>query len=160
MGKAFGALLRFLIALFIIGLVGYNTYEIAQLRAEVAGLRGGAKSGSFTRSPPHGTGTMEQIAEARSHAERASTLLKQKKLAEAADEMQAASDAAARASGNAQAETRNTVASVQKSLAKLSSETAALWKQAESFTKKENGGASASPTPNEKKNDKNSNKSE
>ncbi len=158
MGKALGAVARFVLALFIILLVGYNTYEIGRLRAEVAELRGGAKSGDVNVARATGSGMFEQLAEARSHAERASTLLKQKKLSEATKELQAASDAAARASGNAQAGTRNAVADVQDSLTKLSRETAALWKQAEGMTKtaKESGGKQP-PSIDEKKNEKQSN---
>ena len=158
MAKALGAVARFLLILFIIGLLGYNTYEISQLRAEVATLRGGERSGGIEPVRTHSSGTMEQLAEVRSHAERASALLKQKKLSEATKEMQAASDAAARASGNAQAGTRNAVADAQKSLAKLSRETAALWKQAEEMTKTaDKGGEEKVPSVvNEKKNEKRS----
>lgn len=163
MGKAFAAVGRFVLILFIILLVGYNTYEISRLRAEVAELRGGVKSVSTGAARAHSSGTMEQIAEARSHAERASALLKEKKLSEAAKEMQAASDAAARASGNAQAGTRNAVADAQKSLADLSRQTAALWKQAEGMANKANnsgGDEKEPPATSEKNNDKQSTKKE
>ncbi|MBC8134850.1 MAG: hypothetical protein H8F28_03070 [Fibrella sp.] len=163
MGKALGAIARFVLILFIIGIVGYNTYEIARLRAEVAELRGGRKAGGSGAERTHSSGTMEQLAEARSHAQRASALLKEKKLSEATKELQAASDAAARASGNAQAGTRNAVADVQKSLANLSRETAALWKQAEDMarTAKNNGGEKEPPpVVSEKNNEKRSTKNQ
>ena len=158
MGKALGAIARFILVLFIIGLVGYNTYEISRLRAEVAELRGKSSDGTAT-ARAHSSGTLEQLAEARSHAERASTLLKEKKLSEATKEMQAASDAAARASGNAQAGTRNAVADVQKSIQKVSRETAALWKQAEGIAEKAKnvgGTEKEPPSVNEKKDEKHS----
>lgn len=158
MGKALGAVARFLLILFIIGLVGYNTYEISRLRAEVAELRG-KKTGESGTARAHGSGTLEQLAEAQSHAERASALLKEKKLSEATKEMQAASDAAARASGNAQAGTRNAVADVQKSLAKVSRETADLWKQAENIADKAKnigGTEKEPPLVDEKKDEKHS----
>lgn len=163
MGKVFGAVARFVLALFILGLVGYNTYEINRLRAEVAVLRGGKNAAATRVAPAPGSGTLEQLAEVRSHAERASALLRQKKLSEATKEMQAASDAAARASGNAQAGTRTAVADVQKSLANLSRETAALWKQAEGITKtnNQNGGDEKEPSlASEKNDDKRSTKEE
>ena len=158
MAKALGAVARFLLVLFIIGLLGYNTYEISRLRAEVAVLRG-EKSGGGEAARTPGSATIEQLAEVRSHAERASALLKEKKLSEATKEMQAASEAAARASGNAQAGTRSAGAEAQRSLAKLSRETAALWKQAEGMAKtgNKNGGVETTPpVASEKKNEKRS----
>ncbi|MBC8140573.1 MAG: hypothetical protein H7Y38_03945 [Armatimonadetes bacterium] len=152
MGKAFGAFVRWIAALFIIALVGYNTFEINRLRAEVATLRG--------ETPAARSGAAEQLAEAQSHAERAKTLLGQKKFSEATAEMQAASDAAARASGNAQAQSRSAIAGVQKSLAELSEKTAALWRQAEAATTaaKNTGGSAKSAPLSEKKNDAKQNK--
>lgn len=146
MGKAFGAFVRWMAALFIIGLVGYNTLEINRLRTEIAVLRG-------ADSQPKKSGAAEQIAEAQSHAERAKTLLEQKKFSEATREMQAASDAAARASGNAQAQSRAAMDSAQKSLAELSAKTAALWQQVEAATNaaKETGKAQTDPEKNNAK---------
>ncbi|MBC7807405.1 MAG: hypothetical protein H7145_14800 [Akkermansiaceae bacterium] len=162
MGKALGAVARFVLILFIIGLVGYNTYEISRLRAEVARLRGGEKRGNAEAMGMRRSGTLEQLAGVQSHTERASALLKQKKLSEATKEMQLASDAAARASGNAQAGTRSAVADAQKSLASLSRETAALWKQAEGIAKKAGsvGDQKEPPVVSEKRNEKQSTKQE
>ncbi len=157
MGKALGAIVRFLFALFIVGLVGYNTYQVGLLRAQVAELQVARRPGSPAVrgvSPTHGSGTVEQIAEAQSHVDHASALLKRKKFVEAAAEMQAASDAMARAGGNAQARSRGAIAEAQRSLTKLSDQTAALWKQAEMM----NGGKNA-PSPTSEKNDKHSEKS-
>ena len=147
MGKAFAATCRFLIILFIVGLVGYNTYEIGRLRAEIAALRGASGA-----AQTHSSGTMEQIAEARSHAERATTLIKQQKISAAAKEVQAASDAAARASGNVQAQSRRSVADAQESLAKLRSRTADLWRQAEAAAK--TAGGTSPPATHEKHDEK------
>ena len=148
MGKAFGAFVRWVIALLVIALVGYNTFEINRLRAEVATLRG--------RSQAARSGAAEQLAEAQSHAERARTLLEQRKFSEATKEMQAASDATARVSGNAQAQSRTAIAGVQKSLAGLSEKTAALWRQAEAATQaaKETGKTVESTPTTEKNNAK------
>ena len=152
--KALGGVVRALFVLFILGLLGYNTYEIARLRAEVAALRGGNGKSELV-AQTSSSGAMEQIAEAWSHAERASALLKEKKLSEAAKEMQLASDSAARATANAQATSRSTVVGVQKSLSRLSEQTAALWRQAEAATKtaREAGGVEKSAPPETKKDD-------
>ena len=133
MAKAFGGFIRFLFVLLIIGVIGYNTYEIGRLRTEVAALKAGSSGKSASAGTPHaaGSGAMEQMAEAQSHAERASAFLKQKRFGEAATEMKAASEAAGKASGNAQAESRTAVAALQSTLTKLSSETGAMWKQSE-----------------------------
>jgi len=132
MAKAFGAFLRFLFVLLVIGLIGYNTYEIAQLRAEVAALKAGkTQDTEVGQGHRPGSGTQEQIAEAQSHVEKATALLKEKRFGEATKEMQAASDAAQRAGGDAQAQSRTAIANLQGSLSKLSNETGALWKQAE-----------------------------
>ena len=98
MAKALGGVARFVLVLFIFGLLGYNTYEIGRLRADIAELRGGGGASRGGEARTNSSGTMEQLAEVRSHAERASALLKQKRLSEATKELQAASDAAARAS--------------------------------------------------------------
>ena len=133
MGKAFGAIMRFLFATILIGVLAYNTYEIGRLRAEVAALQAGhAEEANVAQRRQVAAGAMEQIAEAQSHTEKASQYLSEKRFADATREMRAASDAAQRASGDAQTESRGAVADMQQSLAKVSAQTAALWKQAES----------------------------
>jgi len=142
MGKALIAFVRFLLVLFVIGLIGYNTYEIARLRAEVNMLRAERRSGrsgelSIARVPA--SGAFEQIAEARSHAERAQALFKAQRLHEAAAEMRAASDSAARANADAQANGRGAVAHVQTTFQQWGQTSASLWKRAESMTNAANG---------------------
>lgn len=149
MGKAFAAVVRLLVALFIIAVVGYNTWEINRLQAEVRALRAANPGVAVHRDP----GVVEQIAEARSHAERATALLKQKKLSEAAEEMKAASQATERASGNAQAESRNTIAEMQRSLNQLSEQTGKLWKKAEDSADKVKGAPKADASDTKDKED-------
>ena len=45
MGKAIGGVLRFFLVLLVLAVIGYNTYEIAQLRAEVSRLRAARGNG-------------------------------------------------------------------------------------------------------------------
>src|ERR671917_1977523 len=99
MVKTLGSVLRLLFGLFILCLVGYNTMQVAALRAEVAELKRARAAAveKYETVAPSGP-----LTRARKHAEQAQAFLRTKEYAAAQREIAAATQALRQASQNAQ----------------------------------------------------------
>lgn len=130
MGKAVGGFFRFLFVLFTLGLVGYNTWEVARLRTEVAELRqaratrGRAVTPSAASLEPVRAAApgdaVGLVAESRRRAERAKALIAERRFAEAQREITLATDAARRAGTDAKGDADRALAQVRAAARSLS----------------------------------------
>jgi hypothetical protein len=147
MGKLFGVLLRFVFLVGLLGLVGYNTYETAQLRREVETLR--QKSSGVTvkekavspvkAGSDGGSDPASLLTSARSHYDAAQEHLVRKEYAEASREMMLASQAAKKASQNAGALSGSKLREFQQAVQSLS-------KRAGELIDQDEGGGQQKPT--------------
>jgi hypothetical protein len=129
MGKAVGGFFRFIFVLFTLGLVGYNIWEVARLRAEVAALRQEQRPTTPLRTRASALepvtaaaagDTVGLLAESRSRAERAKALIAERRLAEAQREITLATQAARRAGADARGEADRALAQVRAAAHNLS----------------------------------------
>jgi hypothetical protein len=139
MGKFFGAIVRFLFLLILLGLVGYNTWETAQLRREVEELRqqAGARTGRVKLGVAVKVGTEKAtdpaslLASARRHYDAAQEHLSRKEFAEASREMMLATEATKKAGQNASSLSGEKVREFQQAVQSLSSRAEELMDQGE-----------------------------
>lgn len=152
MGKAFGALVRLLVTLAVLGLLGYNTWETAQLQVEVDSLkrahhlapgRGETAGGGASVAPstaagePGGAGAADipaLLQAAKRHADAARAHLERKEYAEASHEMALSAQAAQKASAEAGAAGEDRFAALKRTLS-------AVQEKADSLLKEQSGGA-------------------
>jgi biopolymer transport protein ExbB/TolQ len=108
MGKRGGGggtgLIRLSLLLALLTLVGYNTYELSRLRAEVTELRRErAVLSHSAKTDKTGVEDSSFVAQARRHAERAQDLLRRNEYDAARREIERATEAARRAGADARA---------------------------------------------------------
>lgn len=138
-----GTLIRFIGILILLLLVGYNFWETARLRAEVAELRNALRSGAAKVSAPSSRdsvsgGNAGLLGEARHHAEQAEVFLRKKQYNEARREIALAATAARKTSDTARTqsagalkELQSTVDALSRSARSLSETGSKLWKDSE-----------------------------
>ncbi len=147
MGKVFGVFFRFVFLVGLLGLVGYNTWETAQLRRDVETLRQQAsgvsmkeKPGTPTRNNSEGgSDPASLLASARRHYDAAQAHLGRKEYAEASREMMLASQAAKKASQNASALSGSKLREFQQAVQSLSKRAGELIDQDEGSGPREPG---------------------
>ena len=93
-------MIRLIVLLILLGLVGYNTWEIGRLRADFNALQARTKG---EVSPP-ATGPLADLAEAQKHSERAQEALRRHDFAGAQAEMNRAAVLAKRGSAGLKAQ--------------------------------------------------------
>ena len=140
MGKFFGAIVRFVFLLGLLGLVGYNTLQTAQLRSEVEALRRQQGSVGKVRAPVGETFIREKVnakdpasllASARRHYDAAKEHLDRKEYVEAARQMTLATEATKKAGANAGALSGDKVREFQQAVQSLSARASDLLDQSE-----------------------------
>lgn len=143
MGKILAGLARLLFPLLILAGVGYNTWQVNALRAEVAALKRGRASSS-----PAERGEMGALlGEARRHAEQARLFLRRKQYNEAQRAMRSAAatleralaqdgSPVERASATVRSGAASALATLRRAIDTLSDETGTLWQRQESEKKK------------------------
>ncbi|MBC8101694.1 MAG: hypothetical protein H7Z41_03805 [Cytophagales bacterium] len=153
MGKIFGALLRVLFLLAILGLVGYNTWETARLRGEIESLK--QRNAAATRPAGNGKAAAPVpnrdpaalLTDSRNHYEAAQKHLKRKEYAEASREMTLATEAAKKATENVGAISGSRLAEFQRTIQSLSDRAGTLWEQGRKSPQGAKPGADTSPIP-------------
>jgi methyl-accepting chemotaxis protein len=113
MGKAFAAFIQFLLFIALSGVVAYNYYEIAQLKAEVALLRGGG--GAKLEQ-----GKKSDLTSIQHHAERAQEFLRKQDYEAAKRELEAAAKTVREASSEVSERTSRTLEQLRKTVTDLS----------------------------------------
>ena len=139
MGKLIGAIVRFVFMVGLLGFVGYNAWETAQLRREVAALRqqsvGVAVKGKTSISAKigieKGSDPVSLLTSARRHYDAAQEHLGRREYADASREMLLATEAAKKASRNAGALSGDRVREFQQAVQSLSSRAGELLDQGE-----------------------------
>lgn len=137
MGKFFGAIVRFLFLLGLMGLVGYNTLQTAQLRSEVEALRrqqgrvGKSSVGGRAVEKVNDKDPASLLASARRHYDAAQKHLGRKEYVEAAREMTLATQATKKASADAGALSGDKVREFQQAVQSLGSRASGLLDQGE-----------------------------
>lgn len=129
--KRVGGFSRAVLLLAALVLVGYNTWEINGLRAEVARLRQKhppAAAPLETRAPafpavPH----VEWVGAVQKHAERAQAFLRIKRYADAKAEIEQAAQIAQKNGQSAQKQSRDAIQKLQRTADAVSQQAAALW---------------------------------
>ena len=123
MGKLFGALLRFVFMVGLLGLVAYNTWETAQLRREIADLRQQPGSASIKEKPGAGSSgnPASLLASARRHYDLAQEHLGRKEYVEASREALLATEATKKATRSASALSGDKLREFQQAVQSLSS---------------------------------------
>ena len=137
MGKFFGAIVRFVFLLGLLGLVGYNTLQTAQLRSEVEALRhqqgkvSKSIGGTMIREKVNPKDPASLLAAARRHYDAAQAHLGRKEYAEAAREMTLATEATKKAGSDASALSGDKVREFQQAVQSLSARASDLLNQSE-----------------------------
>lgn len=121
MGKAIGALVRFIAFFILLAAVSYNTWTIRQLRQEVELLKSNGKNPA-ARAKPTGN-PAELAAQARQHYDRAQALLANKEYMEAARELTRAAEKAQAARDSAGAMGEQKMSELGKAIQSLSEKT-------------------------------------
>lgn len=131
MGKLFGAILRFVFMVGLLGLVGYNTWETAQLRREVAALRQQPGRVSVREKPGavSGGNPASLLASARRHYDSAQEHLGRKEYLEASREALLATQATKKASESASALSGDKLRDFQQAVQSVSSRATELLDQ-------------------------------
>lgn len=133
MGKRGNGSIRLFLILCLLGLVGYNTWEISQLKAEIARLHGdtGSKNGKEAEAIPAGdkpaaastappaNDPKALIADAGRHASRAKELMRRGDFGQASRELQLATQETRRAGADAGEAGEKTLTSLRDSARQL-----------------------------------------
>ena len=136
MTKAAGAFFRFVFGLLILIALGYNTWQVHTLRAEVETLKrqraASVKADTARSRPPTktaATGADTPLARARRHTERAREFLRTGKYADAQREVRAATEALKEASRDAQDTGNDALREARGALRSLTQEVERLWRR-------------------------------
>src|SRR3712207_3987467 len=121
MGTILGGLLRLIVTLFILAALGYNTWQIAALRAEVETLKR-ERASAVKNGKEDGK---SHLARARRHAEQAQAFLRKKQYADAQREIRAATEALRQASSDARAGSEDRLTQLRGALKSLTDQTEA-----------------------------------
>jgi hypothetical protein len=132
--KAAGAFLRFAFGLLILLALGYNTWQVHALRAEVEALKRqratSVKADRVASRPPTKTAAAgTPLDRARRHTERAREFLRRGKYADAQREIRAATEALREASRDAQDTRNDALREARGALRTLSQEVERLWRR-------------------------------
>ena len=119
MGKFLGGLFRLIFVLLILGLTGYNSWQIATLRGEVAALKR-ERRGAVVDGGSH-------LAEARRYAERARNFLRIEEYAAAQQELSRAREALSEATRDVREGGEGAVREARDAVDALSNKVNALW---------------------------------
>ena len=122
--KFFSALFRWLFFLALATALGWNIWQVQQLKIELAQLRKG-KSNLSLGDKTTLSRSLELLRESKTHAEKAQGLLKAKKLEEAARETKLAAETAQRAYVGAQG--TDPLGELQSTVQSLSRQVGSLW---------------------------------
>jgi len=136
MGKAVGGFFRFIFAVVILLLLGYNTFETWRLRQEVNALKQQQEqqapapktsAASVGRGGAESSGSaLDLVARAREHANQARALLREKRYAEAQRELALAAQATRQAGDGARDQSAGALASLRSTVESLSAQADSL----------------------------------
>ena len=132
MTKAAGAFFRFVFGVLILAALGYNTWQVRVLRADIEALQrqrpGSVKpERAASRQPIKNAGT--PLARTRRHTERAREFLRTGRYADAQREVRAATEALREASRDAQDSGSDALRQAREALSSLSEEVERLWRR-------------------------------
>jgi hypothetical protein len=123
-GSGIGGCLHGAVTLALAAGLGYNAYQVIQLRSEVETLKK-----ARSQRPAASVGqSLPLLQQARRHAERGQQLLKQKKVVEAQQELALAAQLTQQATGAA-GSGRIAPQDIEKLVGSLSQKAGALWEQ-------------------------------
>lgn len=123
-GSGIGGCLHGAVTLALAAGLGYNAYQVIQLRGEIETLKK-----ARSQRPAASVGqSLPLLQQARQHAERGQQLLKQKKVAEAQKELALAAQLTQQATGAA-GSGRVSPQDIEKLVGSLSQKAGALWEQ-------------------------------
>ena len=143
MGKAFAGFIRLLITLTLLGVVGYNSWQIGQLRQEVNSLkasrsiaptaRTGVRHPAKTVAPMANTdgSPVQNLSAAQKHVEAARAALERKEYVEASREMTLAAEAAQKAGTDLHSEGTDRLTALKQAIGRLQTQADQLMDQGE-----------------------------